>query len=277
MLEPPWKDIDDLLEDPTVQIQQHDSGDEKVFYVNTTQPPFDNRNVRRAVFSAIDRQAIMDAVYYGFAPGGQGIFPPWHWAYDPAADFFPYDPELAKQMLADEGYTEDNPLQFEIVTTNATDHVDMTILIQAQLAEIGVQVTVDAMEKPAWVAKTWPTGGTANPAYQASVYRLKFGIPTTDFSWRIYHRDTSLNLVGYNQAGGQQRPEVVQMLDDAWVITDREEAIDAYREISALVTEDAMMLLLGWLQNVNLSQDYVRDLGIYIRDDWPLYETWLAQ
>ena len=65
------------------------------------------------------------------------------------------------------------------------------------------------------------------------------------------------------------------MLDDAWVITDREEAIKAYREISEAITDDAMFLVVGWLKNVNLSQDYVKGLGIFIRDDWPLQEAWL--
>ncbi len=275
LMEPPWKDVADLLKDPAVQIQEHDSGDEKVFYLNTTQPPFDDKKVRQAVFYAIDRQAIMDTVYYGYAPKGQGIFPPWHWAYDPDADFYPYSPDKAKEMLAEAGYTEANPLEFEIVTTSATEHIDMVTMIQAQLAEIGVNVTVNAMEKPAWVAKTWPKEGTANPGYQASVYRLKFGIPTTDFSWRMYHSSSSLDLFGYNQPGGHQHPEVEQMLDDAWVITDREEAIEAYREISELITDDALCLILGWLKNVNLSHDYVKGLGIFIRDDWPLQEVWL--
>lgn len=275
LLDPPLRAIQDLREDPKVQVQMCDSGDEKVFYLNTTKPPFDDKNVRQAIFYAIDRQAVMDAIYYGLAPKGQGIFPAWHWAYDPQADFYPYDPEKAKQMLAEAGFTADNPLNLEIVTTEATEYLDTAVLLQDQLAKVGVKATVSYMDKAAWVAKTWPKDGTANPAFEASVYRLKFGNPTTDFSWRIYHSQTSLNLFGYNQPGGYQDQNMDQMLDDAWVITDRDQAIKAYQDISSQITDDALLLVLGWLKNVNVAGDYVGGLGCWVRDDWPMQGIWL--
>lgn len=276
LLDPPIRAIEELQDDPSLQVVSCDSGDEKVFYLNTTQPPFDDRAVRQAIFYGIDRQAIMDAIYYGLAPAGQGIFPPWHWAYDPDADFYPYDPEKAKELLTEAGYTADNPLEFEIHTTEATEYLDTAVLIQAQLAEIGVKTTVSYLDKAGWTAKTWPTGGTANPAFQSSVYRLKFSNPTTDFSWRIYHSQTSLNLFGYNQPGGYENPAMDQMLDEAWVITDREEAIEAYREISRQLTDDALLLVLGWLQNVNVAGENVHGLGCWVRDDFPMNEVWLG-
>lgn len=278
LLHPSWKDVEDLAEDPTVQVQQCDSGTEVVFFLNTSQPPFEDQQVRQAIFYGIDRQAIMDTVYYGWAAIGQGIFPPWHWAWDPEADFYPYDPERAKEMLAEAGNTEDNPLRFEILTGSATEYVDVSTLIQAQLAEIGVEVTVTPLEAAAWTARTFSLDvGVPNPNYQAAVYRLRFTVPTTDFSWRMYHSQTALNLFGYNQPGGYQHPEVDQMLDDAWVITDREEATQAYQEISQQITDDALLMVLGWLKNVNLAHDNVNGLGCWIRDDWPMNTVWLDE
>lgn len=275
LLDPPLRQVEGWDENPKYHVVSCPSGDEKVFYVNTTQPPFDDKTVRQAIFYGIDRQAIMDAIYYGYARAGQGIFPSWHWAYDPDANFYPYDPDRARELLAEAGYDESNPLQFEIVTTEATEYLDTAVLIQAQLAEIGVQATVSYMDKAAWVAKTWPTEGTANPGFQASVYRLKFGVPTTDFSWRIYHSQTALNLFGYNQPGGYENPETDQMLDDAWVITDRDEAIEAYREISETITDDALLLVLGWLDNINVGHSNVGGLSCWVRDDWPMHSVWV--
>lgn len=276
LLHPSWKDIKDLAKDPKAQVVQCDSGTELAFWVNTSRPPFDDKKVRQAIFYAIDRQAVMDTVYYGWGVKGQGIFPPWHWAWDPDADFYPYDPEKAKAMLAEAGYTEDNPLEFELIPGAATEYVDISTVIQAQLAQIGVKVIVTPLEAATWTSRTFSLEvGKPNPGYQAAVYRLRFTVPTTDFSWRMYHSQTALNMFGYNQPGGYQHPEVNKMLDDAWVITDREEAIKAYQEISELITDDALLLLLGWLKNVNLAQDYVKGLGCWIRDDWPMQEIWL--
>jgi ABC-type transport system substrate-binding protein len=275
LIDPPLKDVKGMMNDPQVQVKTCDSGDEKVFYLNTSKPPFDNKKVRQAIFYAIDRQAIIDNVYYGFGTKGQGIFPPWHWAFDPQANFYPYDPDKAKQMLAEAGYNDANPLRFEIVTSDVTDHVDMSTLIQAQLAKIGVKVTITQVDKAAHVAKTWPVKGSANPAYQASVYRFKHTNLTTDLSWRIYSSKTPTNLFGYNQPGGYQNPDVEKMMDAAWVITDREKAVQAYRQISQTITDDAPVLVLGWLKIVNVANSNVKGLGCWVRNDWPLQTVWI--
>jgi len=277
LLHPSFKDVEEFSSDPQFTVVTCDSGTVIPFFLNTSQPPFDEKSVRQAIFYGIDRQAIVDAVYHGFVSKGQGIFPPWHWAHDPQADVYPYDPEMAKQLLAEAGYTEENPLEFTITSTNATEYVDMSTLIQAQLADIGVNVTVDSMDAAAWTAKTWPAEGRANPGYEAAIFRFRFSNPTTDFSWRIYHSQTSLNLFGYNQPGGYQNAAVDQMLDDAWVITDEEEAVEAYRELSSTIMDDAVLLPLGWLNTVNVAQSYVEGLGCWVREDTPLHRVWLDQ
>ena len=275
LLDPPWKDLKDLAKDPNIRIQEIDSGTLVYIGFNTSKPPFDDLRVRQAMAYAIDRQAVMDTVYYGWASKGQGIFPPWHWAWDPNEDFFPYDPEKAKALLAEAGYTEANPLTFEIVTTNETDYVEVATVIQAQLAKIGVNATVNSMDKAAWTAKTWNQNLRANPNFESAVYRLKFGVMTTDFSWRVFHSKTALNQPGYNQPGGYQHPEVDKMLDDAWGIVDQEEATKVYREISRLITLDVPRITLGWPKNINVSHTYVQNLGIFPRDDFPMTYVWL--
>ncbi len=277
MLDPPLKDVAALDEDPKVRVESCDSGDKKWFFVNTTKPPFDDKKVRQAVFYAIDRQAVMDAVYYGWAPKGQGIFPPGHYGWDPQDDWYPYDPDKAKEMLAEAGYTEANPFEFEISTTSATEYVDIATVIQAQLAEIGVNVTVDSMDKPAWTAKTWPKGDprTANPGFEAAVYRLKYVNATTNMSWRTHHSKGALNSFGYNQPGGYQHPEVDELLDEARHTPGQEERTKLNMEISDLIMDDAVSMTIGWLRNVNAMHDYVKGTGCWTRDDWPLKDVWL--
>ncbi len=275
MFDAPDRDIAGLQETDGVRVDAVDGGDDKNLCFNTTQPPFNNKKVRQAVCYGIDREEVMNTVYYGWASKGQGIFPPWHWAYDPDADFYPYDPDKAREMLAEEGYTASNPFKFEIVTTNASDHVDMSTLIQSQLAEMGVDVTVTALDKAAWAARAWIVEGAANPNYQASVYRYKMGVPTTDYGWRLYSSGSSVNQHGYNKPGGQQNPEVDRLLDQAWVTADREEATRLYREINRMITDDAPLLVLGWKQNVNVSYEYVKGLGIAVLDYFPLKGVWL--
>jgi len=277
MLDPPLKDVEALTKDPKIRVEHCDSGDKKWFFVNTTKPPFDDKQVRQAVFYAIDRESIMDTLYYGWGVVGQGIFSPGHYGWDPQDDWYPYDPDKAKEMLADAGYTEANPLEFEISTGNATEYIDISTMIQAQLASIGVAVTIDAMEAAAWTAKTWPKGDprTANPGFEAAVYRLKYVKSTTNMSWRTHHSKGALNSTGHNQPGGYQHPEVDELLDIARHEPDQEKRQKLNWEVSDLIMDDAVDMTIGWVKNVNVMHDYVKGTGCWNRDDWPLKDVWL--
>ncbi len=277
LFDAPLKDLEALDQEPGITVQTCDSGTEVAFFLNTTKPPFDNKDVRQAIFYGIDREAVMDAAYYGQFAKGQGIFPPWHWAYDPEADFYPYDPEKATELLAGAGYDASNPLSFEIVVGSASEFVDVATAIQAQLSQIGVNVTVTPLEAAAFTAKTFSVQGKANPGFEAAVYRLKFSNLTTDFSWRIYSSKTALNQYGYNQEGGYQHPEVDKLLDESVPMTDREEATVANREINRLITDDALLLNLGWIKISHAYNDKVQGVGCFVRDDWPMREVSIAQ
>jgi len=275
MLDPPLKDVTPLQGQEGVRVQHVPAGDEKYMELNTTIPPFDNKKVRQAIHYGIDRQTIMDVVYYGWAVPSQGTVPPQHWAYPKDADFYPYDPDKAASMLAEEGYTKDNPLEFEILTVNVTEYVDIATLIQNQMGQIGVVVTVTPMEKSGWVSKVWPVEGTANPAFQASVYRSKGHVVTTNYTFRRYHSTGNLNSVGLNQPGGAQRPELDDILQQAWGEMDQAKARELYLQANEILMDEAVYVSLGWQENINVSYEYVKDLPIFMQDTMPLRGVWL--
>ena len=70
---------------------------------NTTQAPFDNPQVRKALNMAINKQAIIDAVFQGQGKIAKNPIPPTMWSYDDSIQDDPYDPEGAKEMLAEGG------------------------------------------------------------------------------------------------------------------------------------------------------------------------------
>ena len=73
---------------------------------NTTKKPFDDVRVRKALNMAINKKAIIDAVYLATGIAAKNPIPPSMWSYNDDIKDDPYDPEAAKKLLAEAGYPE---------------------------------------------------------------------------------------------------------------------------------------------------------------------------
>ncbi len=69
--------------------------------MNTAHPPFDDVRVRRAVNHAVNRDPIVKLAYQGLASPATGPLPPEQWGYHRAEITYPYDPERARELLAE--------------------------------------------------------------------------------------------------------------------------------------------------------------------------------
>jgi len=122
--------------------------------VNTTRPPFDDPRVRRALNLALDRDELVEAVYFGSAAPGGPLSPGLaDWAL-PVSEYSCYatDPLAAKALLAEAGYP--NGVDFEIVTLGTLRVVvDAAQVMQAQLAAAGFRATVSVEELGTFVQR----------------------------------------------------------------------------------------------------------------------------
>ena len=129
-----------------------------VFYVgmNNTYPPFDNERVRQAFAMAIDRQRIVDNFYPKESIVATQFMPPSIFGYTEGLDWYEYDPEMAKQILQEEGvYDADGKFKTtinyrDVVRGYLPEPAVVAQDIQAQLAEIGVEAKIDPMESGAF-------------------------------------------------------------------------------------------------------------------------------
>jgi len=277
LFDPALKDVKQYGGNAKFRVQAVDGGNMKLLAFNTSRAPFTDRRVRQAILYALDRQEIVDSIYYSYAAVGQDLLPPWNPAHDPGKTYYPYDLEQAKKLLSDAGYGQSKPLEFEIVTTAVTEFTDLATLIQAQLQRVGVKVTVTALDKSAYYTKTFPQQGKANSNYQASIYRLKYGFVTEDYTYRTYHPSSTINIAGYNQPGGAQNPEVLTLLDHAGTITDSRQQKETYGKLSDLINEDAPMFCLAWQKTVSIIRAPVQNFTTLVLDVMPLKDVWLAQ
>lgn len=96
-------DIDTLKADPNLVMLEQEGLNVGYLAYNTKVAPYDNPKVRKALNMAINKQAILDAVFQGAGKAAKNPIPPTMWSYNEDTVDDPYDPEAAKAMLAAEG------------------------------------------------------------------------------------------------------------------------------------------------------------------------------
>lgn len=135
------------------QLFEVPSADARVIILPNENPALEDPEVRRALSLAIDREAMVDGVLYGYGEPAYGPIMPGHWAYDPAAEV-PYDPEEASRLLEEAGWSDTDgdgtldrdgqPLSFTLLYP-ADDSVreGVALATSSDLADIGVEATVE--------------------------------------------------------------------------------------------------------------------------------------
>ena len=112
------------------------------FYrINTENETLSDVRVRKALAYSIDRQLLVDKVTQCGQIPAYSFTPPGSNGYQPSTEI-PYDPVLAKQLLAEAGYSSDNPLpKLEILFNTNEGHRKVALAIQQMWQnELGIQV-----------------------------------------------------------------------------------------------------------------------------------------
>ncbi len=182
---------------------------------NSLRAPFDDPEIRRALTLAIDRQALIDALFKGYARVASSPIPSNIWAHDPALRPLPYDPAAARRILAQKGYRDvdgdgivernGRPFAFEL-TTNSSNRIRTAalVMIQEQLRQVGVAATPRTIEIHALTE--------ANTAHEYDATVSGWAIDTTLDLKPYFHSSASAG--GYN-FGSYRNDEVDRLLEAA--------------------------------------------------------------
>lgn len=99
-------DLEILKSNDDLQMMEQEGLNVGYLAYNALVAPFDNAKVRKALNMAINKQAILDAVFQGSGQAAKNPIPPTMWSYNKDIEDDAYDPEAAKAMLAEEGVTD---------------------------------------------------------------------------------------------------------------------------------------------------------------------------
>ncbi len=211
-----------------------------VFYIgfNNTKPPLDNPQVRQAIAHAIDKQRIVDNFYPTGSEVATQFMPPVLFGFTEEVEPLEFNVELANQLLDEAGFPRgDDGVRFEL-PLNYRDVVRVYLPtpgivaadIQAQLAEVGIQLNIEQMESGAFL--------DASDAGELSVYLLGWGMDYPDATnFLDFHFG-----VGASDQFGTKFEEITEPLAQGGQLADPDERHPFYVEANTALRDLAPMV-----------------------------------
>ncbi|MCL1797647.1 MAG: ABC transporter substrate-binding protein [Eggerthellaceae bacterium] len=224
--------VDGYTSNPGAQTLMGAESSTYYFIMNHKDELFSNKDIRKAVSMAVNRQAICDTIFEGTRIPGTGIVPPGIDGHRPDAwPYAKYDVEAAKQALADAGYPGGAGLPtIKLSCNSGGGHEEIMQMVQADLEAIGVKAELDTME--------WATYLTAlqNGEYQLGRLGWIADYPIMDnFLYPLFYTDTGDNRSQYSNK------DVDEKIIEARSITDDAARIKLYQEVDDILGEDAVV------------------------------------
>jgi peptide/nickel transport system substrate-binding protein len=198
------------------------------FQICKDEEPFSDPRVRQALSMAIDREAMNDALLEGLGEPAWGLWPVEDRFHNPdVTDVYAYDPEGARDLLADAGYPDG--FTFETLTFPFATAPEIAEIAQQQFAEIGVTMNI----RP-----------STNPAEDFSVKKLTpVSVTPTMQPW-----DRKLqNWVGpaLGNTCGYDDPGLDALAEELGTVSrDSDDAERIWHAIDQLVVEDALSIFV---------------------------------
>lgn len=234
----PYEQVGQLKKDSEIEIMQSPSIAMRYMAVNTQRKPFDDKRVRQALTYAINKDALIKTVTYGYAVPAKSVMAEKVWGFQ-KQEMHEYDMEKAKQLLAEAGYP--NGFETTIWSNNTTERVRTAEFIQQQWKEIGVKATVQPMESATWSNQTYVKPGESK--LQATV--SNWTPATGEADWAIRPVLTKEGFPpGLVNIGFYSNEQVEKDIQDAMKTTDEKARLDAYGNAQKIAVEEAAIIPL---------------------------------
>ena len=220
--------------------------------INSKMPPFDNPKVREAVMYAIDRQTLIDKLYYGTGIPAKGILAPGLAGYNPDLPGFKYDPEKSKALLKEAGFP--NGIEMTLnQTVDSPSTLKMNEALQAMFAKVGIKAEIKQMDSAA-------CSGTRKEGKLGS-YTSSWSADFKDPDNFIYTFFAPRNAVA--RSWNYENKTVQDQLEKARVMTDMPARYKLYQEIEkTIVYQDFAFVPLFHLEHLFVVHPKVKNFKV---------------
>ena len=242
--------LEQYMNDDTVKDQLHSYEPLSTFFINLnlSRESLQDVRVRKAISLAVNRQELCDTVLHGAGTPASCWLNPNVPGHDDSLSALEYDPEKAKELLAEagvSGLTLDCPVRQSEAT--------LAQAVQGYLAEVGITLNVSTLDSGTW-----------------STYWRQGDLETTILSWNILFADGDQQMYSYfysesASAKGSyyNNAEFDQLLLDARAEVDSDKRVELYKQADAiLVQQDMGTVPLYYPKRYFAAKDYVKNMKV---------------
>jgi glutathione transport system substrate-binding protein len=232
----PWKDMQTVEDDPALKLALGQEAAFMCVIYNVNDEPFANPLVRRALGYAYDRQAVVDVVFFGRGSTiTGGVIPAssaWH--NTELDGTFGYDPEMAKQLLAEADYPDGFSVTL-LSTSQYGMHQTTAEIVQQNLQAIGIDCQLELYDWATVVQRQ--TEGN----YQFRVHGLGTELVDPDFLTSFFDSESP-----FSQSSGFADEEVDRLLREGRAAQDEAERKAIYLELERRLLDLSPFSFLSW-------------------------------
>jgi peptide/nickel transport system substrate-binding protein len=206
---------------PDLKVAQGTATAEITVAMNNTRAPFDDLRVRQAITLAIDKNAIVQGAMFGLGTVIGTHMSPSEGYYIDLSETYPYDPQRARELLAEAGYPDGFTIDFELPEPYNIERRTGEVIAQ-QLQQVGITVNLSVVEWATWIERIFLGGDYDMTIIGHSEPRDINVYANPDY---YYHYDN---------------PHIGELLAEAELATSQEESDATYQEIASIIANDAV-------------------------------------
>jgi ABC-type transport system substrate-binding protein len=252
------EDVERARENPDLVVVEDAGLNTNAVQMDVMKEPFTSKEVRQALNYAVNKDELSEGLYNGNMVTAGGLLPPVDWAYNPDLKSYPYDPDQARELLAEAGYDEGNPLTFTFMAYTIPRGYNpvgdrLATAIQEYWSEVGVQANIQTEE---WTQ--YRDDRRANK-FQCSLAGWQGDNGDPDNFLYTFFSSASIGAENYSR---YENPEVDDLLNQAKEVSDQEERKALYQKAEQIIVDDAPWVFLGYQKHQVVTRANITDFQL---------------
>ena len=246
--------VDQLNSDPNVAIEMVPGYRTIYLGLNFRDPILSDLKVRQAINHAIDRNAIIDGILGGYAtyPSTGVISSSIQYARQGLGDDYTYDPELAKQLLAEAGYPDGFSITLKTPEGRYAMDRQVAEAVQAMLSQVGITAEVTVLD--------WGAYNEDLTSGNTQIFLLGKGCATGDLAQDLMYNYRSTELMNYT---GYNNPEYDAICEEQQRTADLAAREELLYQMQDILHEDCASIILYYENQTFGTRSNVDGLIVY--------------